>query len=142
MYNTKTNQGWEILSTIQSKGATHIVVKRYEGNYAWGSYYNVETGNWGQGHYDYPSQELALQDLIEFVFDKKLVDKEEADSLTFNEMLNNFVDAKIEEAKEEECQLDSGDFRQDFIEGIINDYDFEFEEAYERYQEATEEFEE
>jgi len=141
MYNTTTNQGWEIISTIKYEDKTHIVVKRYEGNYAWGRDYNIETGSWQNGHYDFSSPELALQDLIEQVYNKTLVDKKNEDSLTFEEMLNNFVDAKIEEAKEDEMQIGSGDFRQDFIEGIINDYDFEFQDAYERYREATEEFE-
>lgn len=60
-----TNQGWEIIEiwkdTIEYD--YFIIVKR-NNDIAWGSYYNIKKGYWGQGHYDYKNVAKARFDML------------------------------------------------------------------------------
>jgi len=69
---THTNQQWEIIKmyidlSSGNLGDINIIVKRGDGihPYAWGWYYNLSTGSWGQGHYDYKTIEDAEDDLLD-----------------------------------------------------------------------------
>ena len=88
MYDKKTSQGWDIIAKYQAHMNTFVVVQRGENNYAWGSYYNEETGTWAQGHYDYTRAEVAEQDMLEFASGKKFI---ASDERSFNEELEHFA---------------------------------------------------
>ena len=130
MFNTKTNQGWEIVSIIQHNDKTHIVAKRREGNYAWGSFYDVNSGSWANGHYDYTSPESALQDLIEFAFNKKLVNVEEEQEKGLKIDLEDFVNYQYDR------DVENGDLKMDyeeFTDSMHQFYEEEIQAAYDKY---------
>ena len=64
-YTKETKQGWKIEATLHTKLDYIVVVYRPTTNdFAWGKCYDVKTGSWGYGHYDYKTYNEALEDAI------------------------------------------------------------------------------
>lgn len=111
MYNTQTKQGWDIVSKFQNNKGTFVVVKR-SNDYAWGSYYNEETGSWAQGHYDYRSPLQAEEDMIKYALGVNII---EAEDYSFKEALRDFAfDLAKEDKKEERAPADYEEFMEEF----------------------------
>lgn len=64
-FENQTNQGWKILEIWQDiiTKDYFVIVKRND-DYAWGSYYNLDKGFWGHGHYNYSNIANARFDLL------------------------------------------------------------------------------
>lgn len=79
-YTTHTNQNHEILEIWKGTnkyGETgYFVVARNphkeSGAFEWGSYYDINRGYWGHGHYDYKSLASARRDMLSMYKDFEL----------------------------------------------------------------------
>ena len=133
MFTSKTQQGYEIVAQLKLVGANHIVFKRRDNNFGWGSYYNEETGGWAQGHYDYSDPNLALQDLIEFALGKSLIPEGER---SFKGELEAYAKRL---AEEDLCYKRFPlDCTEEFIEEFTKDKYYLLDEAFEVYKEERE----
>ena len=130
MYNKKTSRGWEIVSTLRNNKGLFIVVKRIN-DYAWGSYYDEESGNWVQGHYGYSSQESAEKDMVAFALDVKVIPQ---DDKGLNEALTNFADY-VAKKDLQECREEAD--RYEFIEDMKHYFEDEIDMAWKEYLELS-----
>ncbi len=66
-FSIKTNMGWIILEKYKDvdNSLFVIVCRPKREDFAWGSYYNEDIGQWGQGHYDYKTLSTARKDMLE-----------------------------------------------------------------------------
>ena len=64
-FERQTNQGHKVLEIWQDVETKDlfVIVKRHD-DFAWGSYYNMDKGYWGHGHYNYKSIVSARFDML------------------------------------------------------------------------------
>lgn len=61
------SQGWRIMEKYSNpRGEEFVIVYRpLTDDFAWGSFYNEETGQWAWGHYNYSSLADARKVMLE-----------------------------------------------------------------------------